>query len=612
MQKIWTICFTAYIIITIFYFSLFQKNKKKNHGHKKKKQKKRQQRTVYDDNIVGDLQPYRELDFDIAWESYWAQYGEYLVWEGWINKYPEQIDFNEYRGMPCVSEVEVTADGEMIIEKSPGRFSDEVLSPTDVKDFSEENSAICVKIENEQDLSNSETVVKEHIPNETFDKDSQVELNTCNVNNHNKSSTGSYSGFQTSYNKAIESTMKNRKETEEDNTNLNIETAEANNIANQNAEMVHMMHCYSFGPGQSSQLENHVTEEDDEQTCYSSGPCQSSELENHVTEEDIDQTKEDVEWQDLWNEHYTENYWYYYSQFEVEFKKLQLRVNDNVTDQSFQISDSQGQECDPEYSVLTGEDTSEPCDTLTEKSCLPKSSLKDKEVTVEDISGSSKLAENTTESISKANLEICKNNTQLQDTVEHECSCEEPVTENDSLSDKLQGTCCITSTSDESYQVCSTVTMSELKLNDNHQHVKDSHAISNVSGRYVDNVDDYHGCVDNVSGRYLDNAGDCHGCLENVSERYVDNAGDCHGCSDNLTDIAPGDSISGIIEDGDDNSEPCDGSGGGKRKQKNKTVQSTNIISGLSYNKPLYIPDLILKLYISIHFFYMSYFPYDG
>jgi hypothetical protein len=55
----------------------------------------------------------------LAWESYWAKYGEYLVWEGWINKYPEQIDFNEYRGMPCVSEVEVTPDGEMIFSFLP-------------------------------------------------------------------------------------------------------------------------------------------------------------------------------------------------------------------------------------------------------------------------------------------------------------------------------------------------------------------------------------------------------------------------------------------------------------------------------------------------------------
>ena len=489
--------------------------------------------------------------------------------------------------MPCVSEVEVTPDGEMIIEKSPGRFSDEVLSPTDVKDFSEENSALCAKIENEQDLSNSETVVEERIPNETSDEDSQVELNNCNVNNHNKSSTGSYSGFQTSYNKAIESTMKNRKETKEDNTNLNVETAEANNIANQNAEMVHMMHCYSFGPGQSSQLENHVTEEDNEQTCYSSGPGQSSQLENYVTEEDIDQTKEDVEWQDLWNEHYTENYWYYYSQFEVEFKKLQLRINDKVTDQSMQILDSQGQECDPEYSVLTGEDNSEPCDTLNEKYFV-QSDLNDKEVmTVEDNSGSDyTLAENTTESISKTNLETCKDDTQLQDTAEHECICEELLTEDNSQSDQVQGTCCIAINSDKSYQTCSTVTMSELKLNDNHQHINDSHTSSNVSGRYVDNAGDCLSCVENVSERYVDNVVDCHGCVDNVSGRYVDNAGDCHGCSDNLTDLAPGGCTSGITEDGDDNSEPCDGSGGGKRKQKNKTVKSTNSNSGLSYNKP--------------------------
>lgn len=238
-----------------------------------------------DQSDLGDLQPFKELDFETAWESYWAQYGEYLVWEGWVNKYPEQVDFNEYRGMPCVAEVELTAEGDMVIVKSPeghNEGSDNTQAETQVENEYEEDFNAS---ENPTDEANRLTENVEYKNGTTEDQ---------------KEQTSGYSGFQMSYNCAIENTMTNLRETEDNINSLNLETAEDNNLANQNAEMVQMMHCYSSASGQHQQ--SVADDENDEQTY-----------------------QDEVEWQDLWNEHYTENYWYYYSQFKDEFQRLKAK-----------------------------------------------------------------------------------------------------------------------------------------------------------------------------------------------------------------------------------------------------------------------------------------------
>ncbi|CAG2243187.1 TGS1 [Mytilus edulis] len=193
------------------------KKKKKNHGHKKKKQRKRRNKEQNEDEgVVGDLHPYKELDFDTAWESYWAQYGEYLVWEGWVNKYPEQVDFNEYRGMPCVSEIEITADGEMVIEKSPGRIEEEDSEPKEIfpEDANKETSTDNAKdnemlVQNEEERKLTETKETENL--------------------ENRPDSAGYSGFQTSYNRAIESTMNNLKETEDPQFKEEFQKLEAKN-----------------------------------------------------------------------------------------------------------------------------------------------------------------------------------------------------------------------------------------------------------------------------------------------------------------------------------------------------------------------------------------------
>ncbi|KAK3579149.1 hypothetical protein CHS0354_022171 [Potamilus streckersoni] len=50
------------------------------------------------------------MNFDVVWEDYWGKYGEYLVWEGWVSKYPDQIDFDKIKAVPAIVEVEVESD----------------------------------------------------------------------------------------------------------------------------------------------------------------------------------------------------------------------------------------------------------------------------------------------------------------------------------------------------------------------------------------------------------------------------------------------------------------------------------------------------------------------
>lgn len=49
-----------------------------------------------------------------GWEDYWAKHGEYLVWQGWVEKYPDYIgsDYMETSAVPCIAEVEIQTEEE--------------------------------------------------------------------------------------------------------------------------------------------------------------------------------------------------------------------------------------------------------------------------------------------------------------------------------------------------------------------------------------------------------------------------------------------------------------------------------------------------------------------
>lgn len=54
-----------------------------------------------------------QVDSAVTWEEYWNQFGDQLVWNGWVERYGAYIDDTQM-APPCMSE-------ETIIEDSSGR-----------------------------------------------------------------------------------------------------------------------------------------------------------------------------------------------------------------------------------------------------------------------------------------------------------------------------------------------------------------------------------------------------------------------------------------------------------------------------------------------------------
>jgi hypothetical protein len=251
---------------------------------------------------IGDITYYRELEFEPAWQSYWEQYGEYLVWEGWVNKYPEQIASGMYLGVPCVAEVEVGGEdeGQEDVIKGKSELMENELVPSSSHKEDDVDGKGSVEIgdtgvtcgQNKQEVSEGNP--------------SYVLPQTCNR-------------YQESYNAAIENVMKERAETAHSSTNQSASVTE--NMANQQREMVDLMHNYCSGPPQTNESESFRAGEGN-----SGIDCENSEV---PQEENDDQENYDVAWQELWNEHYTELYWYYYNQFLTEFNKLSF-LNDEI------------------------------------------------------------------------------------------------------------------------------------------------------------------------------------------------------------------------------------------------------------------------------------------
>lgn len=249
----------------------------------------------------------RDLQFEPAWQSYWEQYGEYLVWEGWVNKYPEQIDSGMYLGIPCIAEVEVETQEAVREQNEVERKSEmnktETVSPT----CSGNKSPKDVGLESKKDEIDAALQICDDKEKLAGGSPSHVFPQACNR-------------FQESYNAAIENVMKERTEKEVVSGNGDQLSSVTENIANQQTETVNLMHSYSYsGPSQQAEREHdpHVDEENSDVVCGNDG----NEL---PLGENTDQDNYDIAWQELWNEHYTELYWYYYNQFLNEFNKLKV------------------------------------------------------------------------------------------------------------------------------------------------------------------------------------------------------------------------------------------------------------------------------------------------
>ena len=291
------------------------------------------------------------LDLETVWQDYWGKYGDCLVWEGWVAKYPDQIDFDKLHAIPATEEVEVTTEntdvektdrqivGDIVEENNQVTELNKNFKETDspVIKFSKENneesstlvddSVACDKVTKLESNAKEESDNKVNVCTETETANSKTDLGDSALDNKtnncenqsiieqattddyaNITSPPKYSSlsFKQISGENIVNTLQNKVEgfgveSEQASIEEIDNQSDADNLANERTEMIQMMHCYSNVS--ESQTESNVNE--DEQ-----GPG-SEECGNY-----------DKMWEDLWNEHYTESYWYYYNHFAEKFNKL--------------------------------------------------------------------------------------------------------------------------------------------------------------------------------------------------------------------------------------------------------------------------------------------------
>lgn len=226
-------------------------------------------------------------DLETVWQDYWGKYGDYLVWEGWAAKYPDQIDYENLQSVPAIAEVEVDTEA-LESQKGHGQ-EDDNAEHTD-----------CVKNENKQ----SELVQDES----TLSKSKTHSYNFKNPNGVN-----------------ILSALQNRTESNSGEVcNVNGES-NADNIVNEQNEMFNMMHSYSCYEHSDNASISHMSGKD-----YTI----NADVEHHHTNDETAPAQgEDFSkaWEELWNEHYTESYWYYYNQFAEKFEKIIQKTPEDAT-----------------------------------------------------------------------------------------------------------------------------------------------------------------------------------------------------------------------------------------------------------------------------------------
>ena len=296
------------------------------------------------------------LDLETVWQDYWGKYGDCLVWEGWVAKYPDQIDFDKLHAIPATEEVEVTTENAGVENNDRQIVGDKVEENSQVMELNEnfkETDSPVIKLSKENDTDSStlvdesvacdketklESNAKEEIDNkvnictETETDNSKTNLgdsvlenltNNCenqsvieqvttddyaNITSHPKYSALSFKQIS---GENIVNTLQNkvegfRVESEQANIEEIDNQSDADNLANERSEMIQMMHCYSnVSESHTKPNVNEPNVNEDEQDPSVEESCNYDKI-----------------WEDLWNEHYTESYWYYYNHFAEKFNKL--------------------------------------------------------------------------------------------------------------------------------------------------------------------------------------------------------------------------------------------------------------------------------------------------
>lgn len=376
--------------------TVFQNNK--NHGHKKKKQKQRSRkkyeetqenpssrvggnlinRIELDDSTISDTIVTVEskltasmprngvnlnlagVDLDTVWQDYWGKYGEYLVWEGWVAKYPDQIDFEKLQAVPAIAEVEVQSeavpDNQAMEEiRINDMFTKDAAEKEKIDAPSDAETGRNYEYENEDNISKNEHTVSEIANSNTssthssdvckkYNTSAEAALEMSDQDYISPCSPMQYlsPNFKCVNGEDIIATLQKKTELAASNVenveNCDVES-DADNLANERTEMVNMMHSYSNHHSQSRDLESLETENENI-NAFSKDQVEENENKN-LTEEDFSKA-----WEELWNEHYMESYWYYYNQFVEKFNKIAPGpevVNDFSVAEGIAVVNEQGE-----------------------------------------------------------------------------------------------------------------------------------------------------------------------------------------------------------------------------------------------------------------------------
>ena len=211
-------------------------------------------------------------EVDAGYEKYWAEQGEYLVWEGWIGKYPDylsQVGVND--GIPAVREVEICSE--------------------DIGDIGEPST----ECHQSECVDRTDNIIKEMESGDMTDVPPQ---DNCDGTMKN-ASFGKLKCPTVAFNNVVTSRM--ARVTEVDTVdNSDVSSGESN------AWLVHEMHDYALSRvGDEPQTDSGDTCQHELET--TDGICRT-----------VSETSGDI-WEALWTEHYAETYWYYYNQYRQWF-----------------------------------------------------------------------------------------------------------------------------------------------------------------------------------------------------------------------------------------------------------------------------------------------------
>ncbi|XP_029647985.1 trimethylguanosine synthase isoform X1 [Octopus sinensis] len=326
-------------------------------------------------------------NFDAVWQDYWSNYGEYLVWHGWVSKYPDQIDADSY-AVPPIAEVEVvsTNDGcDLNNEQETNNSVPENGFPSDVgQNFNENNSNILPQ--NDETNSQSEYLQRDSDANHCLEEEK-----TSNISLSNSEDVSGRQDQCPVYQPCSQQTTTAEEQINQQRTSADLHQ-NGNQVCRDGEELVHnsdqpnmnghqgnsksvywsyktqgrtfdaavestMARCTESGMlcEESSKFSEQQGNCSDSATgnkeskliemmhCYSISKDHVANTDEHG---DVANTeKHDSElstengrrsdfnyndmWESLWTEHYQESYWFYYIQFQESYERHLNRHHQN-------------------------------------------------------------------------------------------------------------------------------------------------------------------------------------------------------------------------------------------------------------------------------------------